>query len=252
MRFSLIHFRTLGSTQRHAEAEIRAGRLTAGHGPTVFVAEEQLGGVGRFERAWSSPRGGLWCTFVAPIEGPVHELADGLGLRVGVACAEFVASLLPSQDAERVRLKWPNDVLIDGRKVLGVLTSVVGTPTTAWILLGIGLNANLRQRDLPAAIRGAATTLLVATGRTIPLSDALVNLETRLGEALRPTGVTPEVLGRAGRLLYGVGRGVMVSLPTGVKIEATLVGLDRTGEAVFEQDGSRWVAPPSTILHHAG
>ena len=58
-------------------------------------AEEQRGGVGRFGRPWMSPRGGLWCTFAAPVPEDARLFMEGLGLRIGVTCAEFVESLLP-------------------------------------------------------------------------------------------------------------------------------------------------------------
>jgi BirA family biotin operon repressor/biotin-[acetyl-CoA-carboxylase] ligase len=248
MSISVIHFKSVESTQRHANLEVSSGRLTPAHGPTIYIAEEQRGGVGRFDRAWLSPRGGLWCTFAAPIPEDARAFMEGLGLRIGVACAEFVESLLPEGSPSKVRLKWPNDVLIDGRKVLGVLTTMVQSPGGPWVLIGVGLNANFPADELPAEMRGHATTLASSTGMVVDLTAAAGRLAERLAEAATPEGVTAELLLRAHALLHGLGEAAMVSLPTGQKLEATLVGIDRFGQAVFDQQGSRWVAPTSATI----
>ena len=90
MNICTIKLDTIDSTNRYARAEVESGRLSA-DGATVFVAARQTGGVGRFGRAWASPLGGLWYTLAWPVVG---DVLDGLGLRVGVACVEFVRGLV--------------------------------------------------------------------------------------------------------------------------------------------------------------
>jgi len=284
MKLRTINLGTLDSTNRHARAEIESGRLRADE-PAAFVADRQSGGVGRFARAWSSPAGGLWYT----LAWPAHRNAlDGLGLRIGVACVEFVRGLLPENARSKVRLKWPNDVVVDGKKVLGVLCEAVrGTSPSSgwermgrltgggseqpppatdlcrfaaaegaraadanplWILIGVGLNTNFDVVELPSDLHATATTLRSALGVTIDLSAAADDLGARLTRVLSESGLAPEHLSAARAMLDGIGKPARVSLPTGEKIDATLIGLDSDGHAVFEQDGSRWAAPGSVEI----
>lgn len=253
MTAPVIHFQRVSSTNLHARGEIVSGRLTHGHGPALFLADEQTGGVGRFERPWSSPRGGLWCTLAWPIVGDPSPILDGLGLRIGVACTEFVESLLTSTPGHRVRLKWPNDVLIDGRKVLGVLTELLPRPSGAWLLVGVGLNANFPIENLPPDLRDVTTTLQAAADLTIDLTRCASLLAAAIEDAIPPPPESDRAgtIARARALLHGVGEPTRVSLPTGERIDAILVGLDDSGHAVVERDGSRWPLPGGSVIVHA-
>jgi BirA family biotin operon repressor/biotin-[acetyl-CoA-carboxylase] ligase len=182
------------------------------------------------------------------VYGDPQPILDGLGLRIGLACAEFVESILPPESTRRVRLKWPNDVLIDGQKVLGVLSTLVQSPTGPWILIGVGLNANFDPEELPLDLQSGATTFRTATGMPIDLTAAANVLAAHLDDAIAPGGLTDALLERAESMLHGLGEPARVSLPTGEKVDATLVGLDASGSAVFEQDGSRWVAPVGSVI----
>lgn len=241
---------SIDSTSLALKREIAAGRLRGADGPVVLVAGEQRGGVGRFGRPWSSPRGGLWCTAAAPLPAGPHPALDGLGLRLGVGCVRMVRDLMPEPARPDVRLKWPNDVVIRGRKVLGVLTELVDAPgaTERWVVVGIGLNANFSLEALPESLRAGATTLRDAGVGAVDL-DALPTSVGRMAmDALATPGIDAQTLAEARRFLHGIGEEAMVSLPTGGKVRAMLVGLDRWGNAVFEQDGSRWPAPAATVI----
>lgn len=243
----VIRLEEIDSTQ--AEAKRRIAALSAPRTPSILlVAQRQTAGVGRFGRAWESPRGGLWATLATPLnaagEGQAPE-TDGLGLRIGVACTRLVRGLLGDAHAARVRHKWPNDVVIDGHKVLGALCEVVHAGPHDWLVIGVGLNANLGADQLPAPLRNCATTLRDAAGVEIDLGGAALDLATRLLHAVHIRGLPAATLDEARSMLWGVGRETEVSLPTGGKVRATLISLDARGDAVFEQDGSRWVAPSS-------
>jgi BirA family transcriptional regulator, biotin operon repressor / biotin---[acetyl-CoA-carboxylase] ligase len=134
----------------------------APHG-TLVTADEQTAGRGRQGRAWSAPAGAsLLCSWV--IRDPPAPL---LSLAAGVAVAELAG--------ERARVKWPNDVLIDGRKLAGIL--VEGRPQERWAVLGIGINVALRPEQLPEELRDRAATLGMTTADLEPtlarLRDAL-------------------------------------------------------------------------------
>lgn len=132
----------LGSTQDVAH-ELAERGAKAG---TVVLADAQRAGRGRLGRGWSSAPGqGVWCTIV---ERPTDLRAlDVLSLRAGLLLAERLDAFAP----DRVRLKWPNDLLVDGAKVAGILVEARwsgGAP--AWVAIGIGVN--VRAPTLPGAI----------------------------------------------------------------------------------------------------
>ena len=135
-----LHLRATGSTNDRARALAVAG---APHG-TLVTAGEQRSGRGRQGRTWSAPAGqALLMSLV--VRGP-HDL---LPLRAAVAVADVCG--------ERAAIKWPNDVLLDGRKVAGIL--VEGRSQEGWMVLGIGLNVALRPDDFPPELRDTAATL---------------------------------------------------------------------------------------------
>jgi BirA family biotin operon repressor/biotin-[acetyl-CoA-carboxylase] ligase len=135
-----LHLRRVDSTNARARKLAAAG---APHG-TLVTAAEQTAGRGRQGRTWSGPAGrALLCSVI------VREPPRLLPLLTGVAVAE-VAGL-------QARLKWPNDVLIAGRKVAGIL--VEGRPQEHWAVVGVGMNVAVRESDLPDELRDRAATL---------------------------------------------------------------------------------------------
>jgi BirA family biotin operon repressor/biotin-[acetyl-CoA-carboxylase] ligase len=135
-----VHFRLTDSTNARA-------RELAGRGApdgTVVTAAEQSAGRGRQGRRWSAPPGrALLCSVV------IRDPPRLLPLAAGVAVAEVVG--------RGALIKWPNDVLVDRRKVAGIL--VEGRPQERWAVVGIGLNVALRPEDFPPELRETAGTL---------------------------------------------------------------------------------------------
>lgn len=135
-----VHFRITDSTNERARLLAAAG---APHG-TLVTAREQAAGRGRQGRAWIAPPGrALLCSVV------VRDPPRLLPLAAGVAVAAVVGA-----DA---RVKWPNDVLVEGRKVAGIL--VEARPQESWAVVGIGLNVAVEVDELPAEVRARAGTL---------------------------------------------------------------------------------------------
>jgi BirA family biotin operon repressor/biotin-[acetyl-CoA-carboxylase] ligase len=169
-----LHHREIDSTNRRARELASAG---APHG-TLVTAGAQTAGRGRQGRRWESPAGSaLLCSLV------LRELDALLSLRAGLAVADVAG--------EAARVKWPNDVQLDGRKVAGVL--VEGRPHEGWAVVGIGVNVSAAP-DLPDA---------AALGRDdveAVLASLLSALEVRLAE---PPEVSLDAL-RARDALLGV------------------------------------------------
>lgn len=160
-----VHLRETDST--NTVARELAGR-GAPHG-TLITADQQTAGRGRQGRAWSAPLGAsLLCSWV------IRDPSRLLSLAAGLAVAELAG--------DSARVKWPNDVLIERRKLSGIL--VEGRPQERWAVLGIGVNVATRLEQLPAELRDRAATLGLAPADVEPtLARLRDNLERWLSAA---------------------------------------------------------------------
>jgi BirA family transcriptional regulator, biotin operon repressor / biotin---[acetyl-CoA-carboxylase] ligase len=150
------HYYKIGSTNSEA---MRAAAEGAPDG-SVFLAEEQLAGRGRGAHSWHSARSsGIYCSVVLrpampPSEALIFSLAAGLAVRAAVA--EIAPQLLAD-------LKWPNDLLLGGKKFCGILTEMNAEVTRVrHLVVGVGINVN--QTKFPAELREIATSLRIETG----------------------------------------------------------------------------------------
>jgi BirA family biotin operon repressor/biotin-[acetyl-CoA-carboxylase] ligase len=157
-----LHLRETASTNDRARALAAAG---APHG-TLVTASLQTAGRGRQGRSWSAPAGrALLCSLLLRDYDPL------LPLRAGLAVADLAGP--------GALVKWPNDVLLDGRKVAGIL--VEARPQDGWAVLGIGVNVAIDVADLPPELRDRAGTLGRAPHE---VEAALTELLGRLAERL--------------------------------------------------------------------
>jgi len=163
-----VHLGVTGSTNDHARELALAG---APHG-TVVVAEQQTAGRGRQGRSWSAPPGrALTLSVIVRLPGPaLEQLPLAMAVAVCEAC-EAVAAV-------SCRIKWPNDVWIDARKVAGVL--IEARPLDGWAVIGIGLNVDTAPGEFPPELRDTAASLRSATDRATDREAALDALLARL------------------------------------------------------------------------
>ncbi len=177
----------IGSTQERAR---ELAREDAPHG-TLVISKVQTGGRGRLGRRWRSPAGGLWLSLV---------LRPGISTRVAArttqTAAVGVAKALRGFGVE-ARIKWPNDLLVDGRKICGILaeSSVESVPVAAkragpgaerpvdFVILGVGLNANVEREDLGVPDRDV-TTLRSELGHDVDPTESLESLLSYLDAEL--------------------------------------------------------------------
>jgi BirA family transcriptional regulator, biotin operon repressor / biotin---[acetyl-CoA-carboxylase] ligase len=172
----------LGSTQEQARELAHAGTP---HG-TLVVARIQTGGRGRLGRSWGSPKGGLWMSLVLR---PAFDAS--LASRITQTAAVGVAKALWEFGVE-VRIKWPNDLLANGKKICGILAeSSAGHATDSakerrldYVILGVGMNANLDPAELEVPDR-EVTTIRSELGHDVDVLDLLrallANLEVEMG-----------------------------------------------------------------------
>ena len=166
-----------GRPYRYVEVCPSTQRLLRPDDPegAVAVAEEQTEGRGRLGRRWLAPPGtSLLCSLLLRPRVPAPRLPE-LSLVAGAACAGAISTV----GALTPAVKFPNDVLVEGRKVAGILAEA----KAGHVVLGIGVNANVASDELPADVATPATSLLVETGRLVDRAELLVvvleELETR-------------------------------------------------------------------------
>src|SRR3954464_7132382 len=148
------HFRLTDSTNDRARELAEAG---APHG-TVVTASEQTAGRGRQGRTWSAPAGGA--LLYSAILRPLDERHMLLPLAVPIAVAEAVEVLRP---AVGCRIKWPNDIWVEGRKLAGIL--IEARPQDGWAVIGIGLNLAIEESEFPPELRDTAVSLFASPVR---------------------------------------------------------------------------------------
>lgn len=171
-----LHFAdSLVSTNKTSIEKAQGG---ACHG-TVVLAETQTGGHGRQHRLWYSPAGlNLYFSVLlrptfSPDKAPPITLASAVATADAV---EIVTGVKPT-------LKWPNDLLLDGKKLSGILTEIsaeisADTRKISWIVLGVGLNVN--TKEFPPELKTTATSLRLYTGRCHPRELLLATILERL------------------------------------------------------------------------
>jgi BirA family biotin operon repressor/biotin-[acetyl-CoA-carboxylase] ligase len=131
----------------------------------VAVADEQTGGRGRLGRAWVAPPGSSVLASIAlRPDVPTARLAE-LSVVAGRACAAAIAELTGLEPT----VKWPNDVLIQGRKVAGILAEA----REGRVVLGVGVNVAQREGELPERAEHPATSLLLETGTVVARAELL-------------------------------------------------------------------------------
>ena len=174
-------FEEVDSTQRVARDLARAGAAEG----TAVIAERQTAGRGRLGRQWHSPGGlNLYCSIVLRPPLPPATVPQ-IALVAGAA----VAAAIAEETGHRPAIKWPNDVLLDGRKVGGILTEMEAeVERVHHVIVGIGVNLNAPLAAFPRELRQRASSLLVVTGTPVDRARftgrLLAALEARYGRYL--------------------------------------------------------------------
>lgn len=167
---SFLYFKKIDSTNRYAKA-VEIGEFTQG---TVILADIQLAGKGQYQKTWiSQPNKNLTFSiiFIPPKPGRLTLLT--------LACASAVYDLLENVGVKKIKLKWPNDVLVDGKKVSGLLTECIYSGSSLEkVVVGIGLNVN--QTKFEDEISDTATSLLKIIGTSFSREEILVELLSRI------------------------------------------------------------------------
>ncbi|HEX9443513.1 MAG TPA: biotin--[acetyl-CoA-carboxylase] ligase [Candidatus Binatia bacterium] len=225
------YFPELDSTNQYAFHLAKAG----GEEGEVVIAECQTRGKGRLGRSWFSPPGlNLYLSVVLKPRLPPAQ-APRLTLMAAVALAETVQSFLGAPPA----IKWPNDILVGGKKLAGILTeSSSGAERLDFVVIGIGVNLNLPESALPEEIRATATSLLMLTKKAVDRAaftrELIRSLDRCYGE-LEERGF-PGIAGRWEAFFELKGRRVRVEMGDR-QLGGTARGIDADGALIVEEEG---------------
>ncbi len=227
----IVYLTSTGSTQDVARTEAESD-APAG---TLVLAEEQSAGRGRFGRTWVSPAGkNLYLTLV--MRPPLDRLRS-LSIAAPLAVAQAVEGLT----ALSTRIKWPNDVLINGRKLSGMIveTELSGGSVT-YALVGVGVNVNF-EIDKASEIAGIATSLMRELGRETSREELLAVLLNRFEALYEDAAQGGQVLEEWRSRLDTLGRHVKVTFRDHVQ-EGLAEDVDADGNLILAlPDGRRVV-----------
>jgi len=220
----VIRFEEMDSTQVYAKQLVREGETDF-----VVVADTQVCGTGRHGRTWGSPRGGLWFSFVCqkPKELP-NEVFYLCTLAIGVC----VKNLLEQVFDIELKIKWPNDILMNGKKICGILCEKIGES----LICGIGINSNVLMEAL-VKYNPMATSLVEETGKrveNIALMEQIIEVCTQKIQrlAVEKESIIKELneaLAYKGEKRY----------LTYLEKEAEIIGVDENGCLIVVEEGAK-------------
>ena len=224
-------------------ADVRAAAENGAPEGLVVIAEQQLSGRGRLDRVWESPaRAGVLMSMLVRPDVPAAQLPL-LPLVTAVAVVEAVRGVaeLPA------RVKWPNDVLVDGAKLGGILLERAASGAA---IVGVGVNVTTRAEELPVE---TATSVQLAGGvsdRESLAKEILRAFERRYAAYVSAKGSAGSVLPAYRELCDTLGRDVVVMLPDGASVRGTATAVDEGGMLVVRQpDGVERSWSAGDVVH---
>ena len=227
--WTLAAFATIGST--NDEAARRAGE-GAPEGLVVWSLRQESGR-GRRGRQWESPEGNIYCSTLLRPDCAADRAAQ-IGFVAALAVADTVVSLLG--DTHPVQLKWPNDVLVGGAKICGILpeSAVMADGRVEYVVLGIGLNVGFHP---PPERTGYAATSLSALGVDRPLADVLSVLAASLQRRYAAWSAQGFAALRGDWLARAASLGETILVRTGTtETHGRFLGLDGDGTLILETE----------------
>lgn len=225
--------RTVDSTNE----EIKRRAVRGAKSGLIIVAESQSGGKGRLGRSWSSEVGeGIYFSFLLKPDMPPSEIS-AITLSAGYA----VCMALREYTGLDAKIKWPNDVLINNKKVCGILTEMAAQiDMVDYIVVGIGINVN--HKSFPEELSGKATSVYIETGRDTDRNELLREVIKRLDIIMAEflTGMPESRKNHFKELCITLGRQV-TTVHGGTEIKGTAVDVSCDGDLVIRDDSGKLV-----------
>jgi len=230
----IIRYKRISSTNATAKALAEKGAPEW----TVVVSEVQTQGRGRSGRTWKSPKGGLWFSIIIKPKIPVDQIPllqflFANGLRKGIQEVYGVRS----------EVKWPNDLVIDWNKLVGILIETkISGPEVVYAIVGVGLNVNLTTEELP----NGATSIFLASKKRFSLEKTLSSILRVLEENYGALEDEKAVVGEWWK--HCAHRMNPVILETGnSRVRGRSVGVSLGGSIIIETDHGKVAVPDGTL-----
>lgn len=213
---------------------------------TVLLTRDQTGGRGRLDRSWvAGPGRALAVSVLVRVDDVAPAARGWIPLVAGAAMTRAVAAQLPQQT---VRMKWPNDVLVDGRKICGILAEVVpGDPGA--VVIGSGVNTTMPADELPVPTATSFAVLGAVADEDALLSDYVRELDRALRDLAADGGAPAELRTAVETVCATIGLDVRVSLPDGSAVVGRAVRLDEDGRLVVASDSGERSLSAGDVKH---
>lgn len=230
---------TTGSTNADLSALARAGAPEG----TVRIADEQTSGRGRLARAWVSPAGAS--VSLSVLLKPRHGAEEWgwLSALAGMAIADALEEMAPP--GVRVELKWPNDVLIDGKKVCGILSERIEHPDGARAVVGMGINLSLTEAQLPVP----HATSLALSGFEASALDVVLGVLRHFERHYRNWQADPDVRAAYQRRCASIGAELRIVVSETETVSGRGVGVDRFGRLLIDAAGQVRAFAVGDVIH---
>lgn len=204
---------------------------------TVIISEKQSGAKGRHGKGWESPLGGIWLSIIVNPEVD-HSKIPMITIATGLA----VKKALERVGIKNAEIKWPNDVMINDKKVSGILTEAITKfNTIESVIIGVGIDANFNIESLPEELQEGTTTLSNELGHKVNENEVIrIFLEEieKIAEIFHE-GKYEEILKEWRKDSYSIGKIVEVRQPFRQSYDAYILGISREGALVVEKiDGT--------------
>ena len=204
---------------------------------SVVISEKQTDARGRSGKSWESPLGGVWLSIILKPNVDYSKLPL-ITLATGVAVARTMETI----GIDNAEIKWPNDIMINGKKVCGILTEAVTKFNTIEnVIVGVGIDANLNTSDFPEELQNGTTTIADELGRmgdeNLLIKIFLEEFE-KISELFNHEGFE-EILKEWRKRSYTIGKIVEVREPFNKYYDAYVVGVGKEGALIVEKiDGT--------------
>ncbi|MBE6498441.1 MAG: biotin--[acetyl-CoA-carboxylase] ligase [Methanobrevibacter sp.] len=204
---------------------------------TVIISEKQTKAKGRSGKSWESPLGGVWLSII------INPIVDYSKLPlITLATGVAVAKTMERIGVENSEIKWPNDIMINGKKVCGILTEAVTKfNTIESVIIGVGIDANLNVTDFPEELQEGTTTLkeeLKKEGN----ENLLIKIFLEEFEKINELFIAKEyeaILKEWRKRSYSIGKIVEVREPFNTYYDAYVLGISKEGALIVEKiDGT--------------
>ena len=204
---------------------------------TVVISEKQTKGRGRSGKKWESPLGGVWLSLI--IRPQIDQTkASLITLATGVA----VANTIRSFDIDNVEIKWPNDILIDGKKVSGILTEAIAKLNSInYIVIGVGIDVNFDNEDMSDELKELTISLSKAAGKKIEevnvIKRFLIEFEKIFIDFEEEK--YEDILKEWRKQSFSIGKYVRIKQLFGNNFDVYIIGINKEGALIVEKaDGT--------------